>query len=1089
MRKTRLWSILLVFAMLLTLLPVTALADDTVWDGTAVDTSWYDEHTSDSEFTITTAAELAGLAQLVNAGNDFSGKTIRLGADIDLAGHDWTPIGTSGKPFIGTFDGQKSETENYTISNLTVTRAFDNTASNNYVGLFGLTNSPAVIKNLTIENVDLQGSLYVGAAVGYGFTGTVSNVTVQGNIAIDAWWYAGGLIGNGYVSISNCHVNAADGSYIKGNDGSYIGGIIGFRGEGVATLTGCTVKNVAISGYDRLGGISGIAHYGSYITDCHVEDVTITADGADCKTIGLIAGANLAGTTAQVRILDCTAVNTTASVDGTEITDFVSMYTHDGNSVTQSTIVGSEVTFDENGNVTGGLFTQITDDIITASGLSKQENEDGTIELIPSTGSEAAVNHTYYATFADAVAAAMDGDTITLMSDITLTSTVEFTKEAKIKLDLNDHSITGENVRALWVKNGTLALTGTGTITTVAAETDAINPESSVIRVGDNDGDVRAVALTIGENVTISAPATYGVSAFGSATNETVTVYGTINATGTRAALAGSGTDTSTGTILNIEEGAKLTAENYYAIYHPQNGTLNVNGGEITGVGGIQMCAGMLNITGEPVITATNAHDPGTVDGSDGAVLDGAAVSLVNRSYPGGAPDAKIDSGTFIAQEGVNALQVYTWSNETESDWEDAPTGFILGGSFSNSMDEAYLSENLKAELKSASNTDAPYSYYTSLEDALAAAQPGDEVRAIHVAGTTTYQLTLDYNDGTTEKTVYTVESGTKITLPAPTWEGFEFQGWSDGTTTYKANTEYEVTKEATLTAQWSKIFYVTVQETTGGAVTASPTSGVEKTVVTLTVTPDEDYELKTLVVTDANDKEVKTEDAGEGKYSFEMPASDVTVEATFAKVEEPEEPCDGGENCPAHDYDDVNKKAWYHEYVDYVLENGYMVGISTDPATFAPDSTLTRAQAIQTLYQMEGEPEVEFQAYYGDVTAEKWFAAAVTWGTENGIVQGRDTKEFDPDGKITREELVTIIYRYVKEYKQLPVETDAEIPDTYTDTGKIGFFAEDAFAWAIDREIVNGMTETTLVPQGQATRAQMAKIITVLCESYPEIP
>lgn len=263
----------------------------------------------------------------------------------------------------------------------------------------------------------------------------------------------------------------------------------------------------------------------------------------------------------------------------------------------------------------------------------------------------------------------------------------------------------------------------------------------------------------------------------------------------------------------------------------------------------------------------------------------------------------------------------------------------------------------------------------------------------------------------------------------------------------------------------------------------------MKKTVVTLTVTPDEDYELKTLVVTDANDKEVKTEDAGEGKYSFEMPASDVTVEATFAKVEEPEEPCDGGENCPAHDYDDVNKKAWYHEYVDYVLENGYMVGISTDPAAFAPDSTLTRVQAIQTLYQMEGEPEVEFQAYYGDVTAEKWFAAAVTWGTENGIVQGRDTKEFDPDGKITREELVTIIYRYVKEYKQLSVETDAEIPDTYTDTGKIGFFAEDAFAWAIDREIVNGMTETTLVPQGQATRAQMAKIITVLCESYPEIP
>lgn len=94
MRKTRLWSILLVFAMLLTLLPVTALADDTVWDGTAVDTSWYNEHTSDSEFTITTAAELAGLAQLVNAGNDFSGKTswVQILTWQGMTGHPLAPL-------------------------------------------------------------------------------------------------------------------------------------------------------------------------------------------------------------------------------------------------------------------------------------------------------------------------------------------------------------------------------------------------------------------------------------------------------------------------------------------------------------------------------------------------------------------------------------------------------------------------------------------------------------------------------------------------------------------------------------------------------------------------------------------------------------------------------------------------------------------------------------------------------------------------------------------------------------------------------------------------------------------------------------
>lgn len=86
-----------------------------------------------------------------------------LTADIDLGNEEWTPIGTEGKPFRGTFDGSGN-----TISNLHIEKGFDNTVSNNYIGLFGLTNSPAVIKNLDMENVDIQGSLYVGAVVGNG---------------------------------------------------------------------------------------------------------------------------------------------------------------------------------------------------------------------------------------------------------------------------------------------------------------------------------------------------------------------------------------------------------------------------------------------------------------------------------------------------------------------------------------------------------------------------------------------------------------------------------------------------------------------------------------------------------------------------------------------------------------------------------------------------------------------------------------------------------------------------------------------------------------------------------------------------------
>lgn len=201
-------------------------------------------------------------------------------------------------------------------------------------------------------------------------------------------------------------------------------------------------------------------------------------------------------------------------------------------------------------------------------------------------------------------------------------------------------------------------------------------------------------------------------------------------------------------------------------------------------------------------------------------------------------------------------------------------------------------------------------------------------------------------------------------------------------------------------------------------------------------------------------------------------------IDDVLVLPEEPDDSCDGGEACPSYAYGDVNKEAWYHEYVDYVIENGIMVGVSTDPYLFMPDANLSRAQALQTLYQMEGEPETSYVPNYSDVSADQWFYDAIAWGTENGIVNGRDTGDFDPDGNISREELVTMLYRYVTEYLEFPVEAGSEIPDTYTDADKVGAYAVDAFAWAIEYGIINGMTETTLGPQEPATRAQMAKII-----------
>ncbi|MGN0849117.1 MAG: GLUG motif-containing protein [Victivallaceae bacterium] len=215
----------------------------------------------DGAYEIDSLEKLKLFRDAVNAGNNFRGETVRLTQSVDLQDEEWTPIGRSGAVFAGTFDGGGN-----TVSNLTITRDLINTADNCGVGFFGYTNAPAKIIDLNIENVDITGSLYIGAVVGYGFTGAeISNCHVSGDVEIEGWWYIGGIGGNGYVSkVDGCTVIGNEGSYIKGIDGSYVGGIWGYRGEGSMAISDSQVVNIDISGVDRVGGICGIAHYGYY---------------------------------------------------------------------------------------------------------------------------------------------------------------------------------------------------------------------------------------------------------------------------------------------------------------------------------------------------------------------------------------------------------------------------------------------------------------------------------------------------------------------------------------------------------------------------------------------------------------------------------------------------------------------------------------------------------------------------------------------------------------------------------------------------------------------------------------------------------
>ena len=191
---------------------------------------------------------------------------------------------------------------------------------------------------------------------------------------------------------------------------------------------------------------------------------------------------------------------------------------------------------------------------------------------------------------------------------------------------------------------------------------------------------------------------------------------------------------------------------------------------------------------------------------------------------------------------------------------------------------------------------------------------------------------------------------------------------------------------------------------------------------------------------------------------------------------------CTGEEGCPIHDYTDVNAAAWYHRdgYIDYVVSNGIMVGTSKQILSFEPEAEMTRAHMIQALWNLAGKPKSDYKPRFTDVKETSWYYPALAWACEKELVKGLPDGTFAPDEALTRDQMVTFLYRYAKlEGKDTCA---SEIPDTFSDRDTIMPFAKDAFAWAIDRGLINGMKTTpeTLAPLMKAERAQMAKILTV---------
>ncbi|WP_300135112.1 S-layer homology domain-containing protein [uncultured Oscillibacter sp.] len=323
-------------------------------------------------------------------------------------------------------------------------------------------------------------------------------------------------------------------------------------------------------------------------------------------------------------------------------------------------------------------------------------------------------------------------------------------------------------------------------------------------------------------------------------------------------------------------------------------------------------------------------------------------------------------------------------------------------------------------------------SEYGTLQEAVNAAKSGDTIvltqdcdEKISVSGKS---VTIDLDGHTYDKDKITLGSRCSMSV-------------SDD----KITITYSAPSGGGSSSSSSGDYTVSVENSKHGTVTVSPKRADKGDTVTITVKPDNGYELDELTVTDKDGDTVKLQSKGGNKYTFTMPGSKVTVEATFTLEKE--------ENLP---FADVAEDYWAVEEITWAYENGYMNGVSAE--RFAPGNTVTRQQLWMVLARLtEFNPSNMTEAQH--------------WAVESKISDGSN-----PGGALTRQQMVTILYRWAQQMGY-DVSGRADL-SAFPDNASVAAYATEPMTWAIADGIISGTTEGLLDPAGTATRAQFAVIL-----------
>ena len=720
-------------------------------------------------------------------------------------------------------------------------------------------------------------------------------------------------------------------------------------------------------------------------------------------------------------------------------------------------------------------------------GYTSTKNADGTYTAKKVTY-VARIGETRYETLTAAIENA-NGDTVTLLKDVTGTSTLSVNKT--VTIDLNGHTITGEDTRAIHVKGGTLTLTGTGVVT--SKKTKSFDGDSSVIRVGDNSGENRPAGLVVGENVTIKAPDSYGITVFGSKTTETVTIKGKVLADHA-AAIGGNGSAGFGGTKIVIEPSAEVVSTGYTGIYHPQTGTLTINGGIIKGLSAIESKSGetIIAVNGDPTITATGSISHN--ENNNGTSTSGYAIAVVNNKNYAGSANVTINSGKYTGLIAVVDDQADSGKNGNISIsgglFTSDPSAYVADGHYVDASNNGDYPYTVKAGTKPAGalivvkdKTDAAVNEGIKIEDK----------KAIH-------DVIGDANiDGVAEavtpakKADIVMKSGVTLTGSEKVEIEIAVKVEAKDADLVNGKLTFEVTPEATVKVdgtEQSKKVPVTNDMLNGKPITVKlplPTVNGSR------FTPKQILHKFTGGGYEYFINESVGGMRGAGRFKIEGGCAVFTIYgfSTFelsgtVTYEEPSY-SSGSSYDPTYsvtvdktEHGTVTvspKSASKGDTVTVTVkpDSGYVLETLTVTDKNGNELTLKdKGNGKYTFTMPAGKVEVKatfmednsMLNFFYDVPNNAYFYEAVKWAVKNGITTGVGNNLFAPEQPCTRAQIVTFLWRAAGSPE--PKGAASGMTDVVS-----GSYYEKAVAWAIENGITTGTTTSTFSPDATCTRAQ----------------